>query len=129
MSILANQYLVGEIEFFEDREEDPLILQPLADEVFKLYERLNRAVFKLSGERGFESEIPQSDPQTMSFQIAAAFNLDVAAKYELLKTRSTIERLYQLREILNESVSKLEDNAEINKIARTNGHSKKKLDI
>jgi ATP-dependent Lon protease len=122
-------YFVGDVEFFEDFEEDSAQIQPVADEVFSLFERIASAAHKLSGERGAFPEIPQAEPEALSFLITAAFNLETSIKYELLETRSTYRRLTQLYEILKEAVVKMEDSAEINKIARTNGHSKKKLDF
>jgi Lon protease-like protein len=122
-------YFVGDVEFFEDFEEDSSLVQPMADEVFALFERIAKAAHKLSGERGSFPNIPQAEPQALSFLVTAAFNLETEVKYELLELRSTHERLTRLREILEQAVVKMEDSAEINKIARTNGHSKKKLDI
>lgn len=122
-------YLVGDVEFFEDHAEDDSLLNPLADEVFALFQRVARAAHKLSGERGAFPEIPQAEPQALSFLVTAAFNLEPELKYELLETRSTIERLERLREILRQAVEKMEESAEINKIARTNGHSKKKIEL
>lgn len=122
-------YFVGEVEFFEDFEENETVLNPLANEVFALFKRVAKAAHDLSGERGSFPDIPQAEPQALSFLVTAAFNLENELKYELLKTRSTIERLERLREILNQAVVKMEEGAEINKIARTNGHSKKKIDF
>ena len=122
-------YLVGDMEFFEDFEEDENLLNPLTDEVFALFNRVAKAAHDLSGERGSFPDIPQTEPQALSFLITAAFNLENELKYELLKTRSTIERLERLREMLNQAVIKMEDSAKINKIAKTNGHSKKKIDF
>jgi ATP-dependent Lon protease len=122
-------YLVGDVEFFEDEEEDASVLNPLADEVFALFRRVALAAHKLSGERGTFPDVQQTEPQALSFLVMAAFNLEPDLKYQLLETRSTIERLERLKEILVQTVGKMEESAEINKIARTNGHSKKKLDI
>lgn len=122
-------YLVGDVEFFEDDTEDASVLNPLADEVFILFRRIARAAHKLSGERGIFPDIPQAEPEQLSFLVTAAFNLEPAMKYRMIETRSTIERLTRLREILVQAVDKMEDNAEISKIAKTNGHSKKKIDI
>jgi len=47
----------------------------------------------------------------------------------LLETTSTSDRLEKLRDILNQAVDKMEDSAEIHKIAQTNGHSSKKIDL
>ena len=122
-------YLVGDVEFFEDDEEDETILNPLADEVFALFRRVALAAHKLSGERGVFPDVQQTEPQALSFLVTAAFNLEPELKYQLLETRSTIERMEKLKEILVQTVDKMEDSAEINKIAKTNGHSKKKLDV
>ncbi len=122
-------YLVGDVEFFEDEEEDENILNPLADEVFTLFRRVAKAAYKLSGERGVFPDVQQTEPQALSFLVTAAFNLEPELKYQLLETQSTIERLTRLREILNQTVDKMEESADIHKISKTNGHSKKKLDI
>ena len=122
-------YLVGDVEFFEDDEEDENLLNPLADEVFTLFRRVARAAHKLSGERGVFPDVQQTEPQALSFLVTAAFNLEPELKYQLLETQSTIERLTRLREILNQTVDKMEESADIHKISKTNGHSKKKLDI
>lgn len=122
-------YLVGDVEFFEDFAEDENLLNPLSDEVFALFSRIAKAAHKLGGERGRFPEIQRTEPQALSFLVCAAFNLENDLKYQMLETRSTIERLERLREILFKAVDKMEESAEIHKIAKTNGHSKKKIDF
>jgi ATP-dependent Lon protease len=122
-------YLVGDLEFFEDDAEDAEVLNPLADDVFALFTRIARAAHKLSGERGAFPDIPQAAPEQLSFLVTAAFNLDPDMKYKMVETRSTIERLTRLREILVQTVDKMEESAEIQKVAKTNGHSKKKIEM
>ena len=122
-------YLVGDVEFFEDEAEDESVLNPLADEVFTLFRRVALAAHKLSGERGTFPDVQQTAPEPLSFLVTAAFNLEPNLKYQLLETRSTTERLTKLKEILVETVGKMEDSAEIHKIAKTNGHSKKKINL
>ena len=122
-------YLLGDVEFFEDEAEDAQFLNPLSEEVFQFFRRIARAAHKLSGERGAFPDVQQTEPEALSFLVTAAFNLEPDLKYQLLETRSTIERLKRLREILVQTVDKMEDSAEIHKIAKTNGHSKKKIDI
>lgn len=122
-------YLVGDMEFFEDEAEDQSILVPLGDEVHALFKRIAQAAFKLSGSHGTLPEIPKTDPEPMSFLITAAFNLDNDLKYEMLEITSTLLRLEKLKEVLLRAVNKLETNAEIQKAARSNGHSTKKIDL
>ena len=124
-----DSYFVAEISFFEDEEEDADLIKPLADDVFKLFMRIANAAHGMSGERGSFPDLPQAEPQQLSFLVAAAFNLDPKLKYELFETRSTGERLRKLREILSKSVKQVEESAEIAKIAKTNGHSKKKINL
>ena len=122
-------YLTGEVEFFEDEIEDNDAVEPVANDVFDLFERIAKAAFKLSGNRGSFPEIPRTEPESLSFLVTAAFNLDTDIKYKLLEMTSTIKRLTKLRAILLQAVDKMEDNAETVKAAQTNGHSKKKIDL
>lgn len=126
---LLEPYTIGEITFFEDYEEDQEVLQAIADEAFSLFQRVAKAAHQMSGQQQLLPEIPQAEPQQLSFLIASAFNLPNDLKYELLETRSTLERLQRMREILKQAVSQIEDSAEILKVAKTNGHSKKKIDF
>lgn len=125
----GDPYFVGDVVFFEDEKESESDLQPLTDEVYELFERVAKAAFKLSGGRGRFPEIPKTAPEQLSFLVTAAFNLDNELKYQMLELTSTSSRLEKLRDILNQAVNKMEDSAEIHKIAQTNGHSNKKLDI
>lgn len=125
----GDPYLVGDVEFYEDEAEDEIVLNPLADEVFALFRRVALAAHKLGGERGTLPELQRTDPEALSFLVTAAFNLEPELKYQMIETRSTVERLEKLKEILVQTVGKMEESAEISKIAKTNGHSKKKIDI
>lgn len=122
-------YLTAEVEFFEDVEEDEAVLVPMAAEIFELFERIAKAAFDLSGNRGRFPEIQKSDPERLSFIVTAAFSLDNELKYALLETNSTMDRFEKLRGILRAAVTAMEESAGIHKAARTNGHSNKKIDI
>ena len=122
-------YLVGILEYFEDEEENPTVLDPLADEVFGWFERMAKAAFKMGGSRGQFPEIVRADPEALSFLITAAFNFDNEKKYALMEMTSTVERLKNLSEILTQAVRQMEETADIQAVSRTNGHSKKKLDL
>ena len=125
----ADPYPVGDVIFFEDEAESDEILAPLADEVYELFQRVAKAAFKLSGGRGRFPDIPKTAPEQLSFLVTAAFNLDNELKYQMLETTSTSNRLEKLRDILYQAVNKMEDTAEIHKVAQTNGHTSKKLDL
>lgn len=122
-------YLVGEVEYFEDADGDPEIVGPLAEDVFGLFERMAKAAFKMSGSRGHLPEIQRTDPESLSFLITAAFNFDNEKKYRLLEMTSTSERLEELQQVLEKTVDQIEESADIQTVAKLNGHSKKKLDI
>lgn len=122
-------YLIADVEFFRDDPEDEAGLQVLADEVFDLFKRIAEAAHKMSGQRGDFPEIPQAQPEQLSFLVCAAFNLENELKYKMLEMRSTSERLEQLKEILIKAVDRVEESARIQKIAHSNGHGGKKINL
>jgi ATP-dependent Lon protease len=123
------EYLIAEVSFFEDFEEDEAVLEPLANEVFTLFQRIANSAHELSGQRGKPPELPQAEPQLLSFLVSSAFNMPNDLRYKLMSTRSTTERLEGLLDILRQAVSQIEESANINKVAKTNGHSKKAIDL
>jgi ATP-dependent Lon protease len=123
-------YLTGEISYFEDREEeDAEKLIELTGEVTGLFTRVANAAHSISGDRAPMPELPDIAPQELSYLISAAFNFENQMKFELMKTRSTIKRLERLRVVLKQAVEKIEDTAQIAQVSKTNGHSKKKIDL
>jgi Lon protease-like protein len=125
----GSPYLVGDVEYFEDEPADGDVVAPVADEVFYLFERMARAAFKMGGSRGPFPEIQRTDPESLSFLITAAFNFENDKKYRLLEMTSTLQRLSELRDLLRKTVDQMEENAQLQVAAKTNGHSKKKLDL
>lgn len=122
-------YLVAEVEFFEDDAEAETEVGPLAEEVFRIFERVAKAAFKLSGSRGQFSEIRRTAPEPFSFLATAAFNFENDLKYRLLEMTSTIARLEKLKEILLKTVGQMEASAELHEVVQKNGHSKRKIDM
>lgn len=122
-------YLVGDVEYFEDESEEAEQLEPLSEEVFLLFERMAKAAFTISGGRGRVPEIQRTDPESLSFLITAAFNFDNAKKYSLLEMTSTSARLLELKGLLTKAVEQMEESANIQRVARSNGHSTKKIDL
>lgn len=125
----GSEYLLGDVEYFEDDPDNSAELEQLAGTVFSLFERLAKAAFKMGGSRGRMPEIQPADPEALSFLVTAAFNFDNERKYSLLEMTSTAERLFELKKVLDQAVSQIEESAEIQTVSRTNGHSKKKLDL
>jgi hypothetical protein len=97
--------------------------------VFLLFSRVAAAAHNLSSGAWRASRNSSHRTADASFLVTAAFNLEADLKYRMLETRSTIERLTKMREILLQTVGKMEENAEIHKTAKTNGHSKKKIEM
>ncbi len=120
-------YLIADVEFFEDDPPESG-LEDAADEVFSLFEKLAKTTYKISGHAGELPEIPRAEPEQLSFLVGAAFNLDSATKSAFLEIRSTVKRLGKLKKILSDALIKAEETEHINRISRTNGHSKKKID-
>jgi len=125
----SEPYLVAAVEFFEDEKENDAGLDSLANEVFELFERMAKAAFKMSGNRGELPEIQRTDPESLSFLITAAFNFENEKKYRLIEMTSTRERLEELKDVLDSAVGQMEESADIHAVSRTNGHSKKKIDL
>jgi ATP-dependent Lon protease len=125
----GDPYLVAEVSFFEDEEEDEALLARRAREVSDLFVRIARAVREINDERASLPDLPDTDPERLSFLIAAAMEIDTDMKLELLELRSTAERLKRLRDMLARAVSSYEERARMHTIAKGNGHSGKRLDL
>ena len=125
----GDPYLVGRVSFFEDEEEDAEFLEERADEVSKLFIRIASAVRIINDERASLPELPPTEPERLSFLVAAAMELSAEVKLELLELRSTGERLKRLRDLLTRAVSDYEERARLHGIAKGNGHGGKRIDL
>jgi Lon protease-like protein len=125
----GDQYLVAQVSFFEDVDEDSDALRTSAQEVAATFTRIARAVRKINDERANLPDISNTEPQRLSFLVAAAVELDTDAKQKLLEMRSTGERLDRLREILALVVDNYEERARVHELAKGNGHSGKKFEL
>lgn len=125
----GDPYLVGRVSFFEDEEEDESLLEQRAAEVSKLFMRIARAVRIINDERASLPDLPPTEPERLSFLVAAAMELDTEVKLELLELRYTSERLKRLRDLLARAVPNYEERARIHDIAKGNGHGGKKIEI
>ena len=125
----GDPYLVGQVSFFEDDVEDAGHLEERADEVLKIFMRIARAVRVINDERASLPDLPHTDPERLSFLIAAAMDLDTEVKLELLELRSTSERLKRLGDLLARAAPNYEERARIHTVAKKNGHGQKKIDL
>jgi ATP-dependent Lon protease len=122
-------YLVARVSYFEDDEEDSELLRESSREVAETFTRIARAVRTINDERASLPNISDTEPQRLSFLVAAAMEVDTDIKQELLELRSTSERLRRLGDILARAVSSYEERARIHELAKGNGHSGKKIEM
>ena len=122
-------YLLARVSFFEDEDEDESVLGEAAHEVAETFTRIARAVRIINDERARLPDISDTEPQRLSFLVAAAMEVDTDVKQDLLELRSTSERLQRLRDMLDRAVSSYEERARIHELAKGNGHSGRKIDL
>lgn len=120
-------FLTAEIEPFTDEAEDARVLQPLVAECADLYSRLietSRVLLKSQGRATDALRGPDEDPEILSFLMTGVANLPPKLKYEMLETRSTVERLTEMRPRVQSIVANLEASAAAVSAAKSNGHGK-----
>lgn len=122
-------YLVAQVAFFEDEAEDEGLLALRVEETSSMFMRIARAVRTINDDRAGLPELPEAEPERLSFLIAAAMELNNEVKLELLELRSTAERLERLRNLLARALTGYEERARMHEIAKGNGHGGKKIDF
>ncbi len=122
-------YLMARVDFFEDEEEGEEALRQKSREVAENFSRIARAVRIINDERANLPDISDTDPQRLSFLVAAAMEIETDLKQELLELRSTSERLRRLGDMLARAVTTYEERARIHELARRNGHSGKNIEL
>lgn len=125
----GDPYLVARVDYFEDDEEESDQLSDAASEVAEMFTRIARAVRTINDERPNLPDISNTDPERLSFLVAAALEVDVDVKQSLLEMRSTYGRLQSLQDMLVQSVGGYEERARVHELAKGNGHSGKKIEI
>lgn len=125
----GDQYLVAQVDFFEDDEEDEELLTAPAKEVAEMFTRIAQAVRTINDERAILPDISNTEPQRLSFLVAAAMEIDAEVKQELLELRSTSERLERLRGMLSIAVQGYEERARIHELAKSNGHGGRRIEL
>ncbi|MEP6568555.1 MAG: LON peptidase substrate-binding domain-containing protein [Acidobacteriota bacterium] len=122
-------YLVVRVSYFEDEAEDEEALKERSREVAETFSRIARAVRIINDERANLPNISDTEPERLSFLVAAAMEVEIDVKQELLEMRSTSERLRRLSDILARVVSGYEERARVHELAKGNGHSGKKIEL
>jgi Lon protease-like protein len=118
----GDPYLVAQVSYFEDDEEDEQMLAAPSREVAETFTRIAQAVRTMP-------DISDTEPQRLSFLVAAAMEIDADIKQDLLELRSTSERLERLRAMLNIAVKGYEERARIHELAKGNGHGGRKIEL
>ncbi|HEY6802570.1 MAG TPA: LON peptidase substrate-binding domain-containing protein [Pyrinomonadaceae bacterium] len=125
----GDPYYVARVKFFEDDEEDEEALSNAGEEVAQTFTRIARAVRTINDERVNLPDISGTEARRLSFLVAAAMEIDIEIKQELLELVSTLERLERLKGMLDQAVTGYEERARIHELAKGNGHSGKKIDL
>ena len=125
----GDPYLVAQVSYFEDDEEEESLLAAPAKEVAETFTRIAQAVRTINDERAALPDISDTEQQRLSFLVAAAMEIDAEIKQELLEMRSTSERLERLRGMLTIAVKGYEERARIHDLAKGNGHGGRKIDL
>ena len=125
----GDSYLVVHANYFEDDEEDNAALTAKAREVAAMFMRVANAIRVINDERGNLPDISDTEPQKLSFLVAAAMEIEVETKQELLEMRSTSERLGRLRDVLARVVKGYEERGRLHSIAKGNGHGGKRIEV
>lgn len=125
----GDPYLVVRVSYFEDENEDPQAVEDHSRAVAEIFTRIARAVRTINDERANLPDIAATDPERLSYMVAAAMEVDSDVKQELLELRSTAERLRRLREILVRAVSRYEERARVHELAKGNGHSGRRIEM
>lgn len=122
-------YLVVRPNYFEDDQENESALTMNARDVAAMFMRVANSIRVMNDERGSLPDISDTDPQRLSFLVAAAMEIEADTKQQLLEVRSTSERLDRLRDLLARVVTNYEERARLHTIAKGNGHGGKKIEI
>jgi len=116
----AHPYRLAQVEEFDDEPVDASEAGTLAGDVRAGFTRLARALGVLTEREEEEIELP-ADPQLLSFQVAAALELEPEAKRGLQALRNTTSRLRQLAALLGPIAVDAERRAAVRQRARGNG--------
>ena len=113
-------YRLAHVEEFDDEPVEASEAVTLAGDVRDGFTQLTQALGILTGREDDVIELA-TDPQLLSFQVAAALELAPDAKRALLALRSTTARLRQLATLVRPLAADAERRAAVRQRARGNG--------
>ena len=116
-------YLVAEVQPWTDAPEPDAheALRTLDAGTREAFQRVARAARAIADDDDPIPELP-SDPAALSFAIAAAVELELGTRQRLLASRSAVERLREVHELLARALPGAEMRAAVHVGARRNGH-------
>jgi ATP-dependent Lon protease len=115
-------YRVCHAELVEDDFEIGAELDALAERVRDVFRRVARAARTLSDDPDPLPELPD-DAASLSFAVASMIDIGLDARQELLASRSPLERLRQLDQLLSAALGTIVDRAQVHTLAKTNGRN------
>lgn len=113
-------YHIGEVDAFDDTPEPTAMLNPLAERLREVFQRVGRSARAIADDASPLPDLPE-DPAEVSFSVAQYIDLDLEMKQELLASPSPAGRLRQLTELLDDVVPRIERRAARHTRARGNG--------
>src|SRR6185312_3131618 len=76
----GDPYLVAQVNYFEDDDEHEELLTAPARDVAETFTRIAQAVRTINDERAILPDISNTEPQRLSFLVAAAMEIDAEVK-------------------------------------------------
>jgi len=113
-------YHLGDVEPYEDLPEPGGTLADVGARVRSLFARVGRAARSLSDDFDPLPTLPDDDAM-LSFAIASLIDLDAPKRQELLESRSPLDRLRRIDELLARAVEPIEQRATVHSRAKSNG--------
>ena len=119
----GSAYLVAEVQPWTDAPEPDAheALRTLDAGTREAFQRVARAARAIADDDDPIPELP-SDPGALSFAIAAAVELELGTRQRLLTSRSAVERLREVHDLLARALPGAEMRAAVHVGARRNGH-------
>jgi Lon protease-like protein len=113
-------YRMARVETFDDDAQSTEGTSELCARLSEIFRQFTAALGSLSDAPTTPLEIPE-DPKALSFQVAAALEIEPRTKQELLTLRSVRRRLESLVGLLRAATEELGPRADVHVRARRNG--------